>query len=429
MTVFEGVKEWMDWFQARPSTRRFYRTLPSGRVENDPKPKAVDGQSFAPEASYFSVRIAEMHLKNAGEYFRNFLPVGVALSEFSQGGQTRALPFFLNNDRLKQALGPAADGLGWVQMKDVYALRHVPVNADGLSLFCGLVRVEHQDFAAALLDLVAEIGGQMGSPAVGESLQIAKTVYMRLGKVIGLKGVEFLFGHLDGSCLDHGSGYRVFAGTADDDRLLDDLWMIEGRLWHRDERMKVRPVTEFDYCVLAIERMETRATAELLTTLPLHQQWRKVVPHLTGNRSEEAEAEFGKLQSEVLLSPDLTEEDRLIVLAVYQKKWADVRNAIQRDGGDTKRIRAAAGASLRKGLARESSAQRSAGNAGVAELGEIVLAQLERQNGGAPAPADTLTDAELSPLRDAVKARRQAIPSSSELAAMLTAARLHSRDS
>jgi hypothetical protein len=128
-----------------------------------------------------------------------------------------------------------------------------------------------------------------------------------------------------------------------------------------------------------------------------------------------------------LLSPDLTEEDRLIVLAVYQKKWADVRGAIQRDGGDTRSIRAAAGASLRKGLARESSAQRSAGNMGVAELSEILLAQLERQNGGAPRRADTLTDAELSPLRDAVKARRQAIPSSSELAAMLTAARLDSR--
>jgi hypothetical protein len=419
MKVFESVNEWVNWFQARPATRKFYRPIPSSHVKDDPKPEAIGGHPFAPESSYFSVRIVEMHLKNAREYFRNFLPVGVVLSEFSQGGQTRAQPFFLNNDRLKQALGMAADELGWVQMENVYALRHLPVNADGLSLFCGLVRVVHQDFAAALLDLVAEIGGHIANPVIGEGLEIAKTVYTRLGKVVGLKGVEFLFGHLDGSSLDHGSGYRVFAGTFEKDRVLDDLWMIEGRLWHMNADQIVRPVTEFDYCVLAVERLETRATAHLLTTLPLHQQWLKVVPHLTGNRLGEAEAEFGKLQSEILLSSNLTEEDRLIVLAVYQKKWSDVRGAIQFGGGNT---RAAVAGSLRKGLTIETAAQRSAGREGVAELGDILLAQLQGRVEGVR--ADTLTEAEVAGLREAVKARRQAAPASSELAAMLTAARL-----
>src|SRR5215469_14189625 len=41
-------------------------------------------------------------------------------------------------------------------------LRYVPVNSDGLALFCGLFRTVHQDFAAALLDLQAEVGNKLG---------------------------------------------------------------------------------------------------------------------------------------------------------------------------------------------------------------------------------------------------------------------------
>jgi len=220
MKTFEAVNEWINWFQARPPARQFYRAIPNDRIKDDPRLDSIAGQAFEPESSYVSVRIAELHLKNAAEYFRNFLPVATILSEFSQGGQKRAQPFFLNNERLKQALGFGADELGWVQMENVYALRYVPVNADGLSMFCGLFRVVHQDFAAALLDLVSEIGGHIAGSTIGESAEIAKAVYTRLGRVLGLKGVEFLLGHLDGSSLHHGSGYRVFAGAAMDDGAL-----------------------------------------------------------------------------------------------------------------------------------------------------------------------------------------------------------------
>src|SRR5215831_13403486 len=124
MKVFETVNEWVNWFQARPPTRQFYRPIPISRVKDDPKPGSIAGELFDPEASYFSIRVAELHLKNAGEYFRNFLPVGITLSEFSQGGQKRAQPFFLNNERLKQALGMGAGELGWVQMENVYAVHY-----------------------------------------------------------------------------------------------------------------------------------------------------------------------------------------------------------------------------------------------------------------------------------------------------------------
>jgi hypothetical protein len=102
---FQQAREWFNWFQARPSTRKLYRAIPWNRIIDDPTPGLVDSSPFETEGSYFSLRIVEMHLQNSGEYFRQFLPVTVTLSEFTQGGQARALPFFLNTDRLRHALG------------------------------------------------------------------------------------------------------------------------------------------------------------------------------------------------------------------------------------------------------------------------------------------------------------------------------------
>jgi hypothetical protein len=430
MGMLQGAREWYDWFTARPTERKFYRPLTRDRIFDDPKLEAVDGEAFPAEASYFSVRIVEMHLQNAGEYFRNFLPMVVTLSEFSRGGQARALPFFLNNDRLKEALGTASGGLGLIQMQNVYALRHVPVNADGLSLFCGLFRMAHQDFAAALLDLLAEIGGQLGA---AQGVDVAKAVYRQLSKVVGMDGVEFRFGHLDGSCHVHGSGYRIFAGQPARPSDVEDLAMVAGRLQHRDASGSCRPVTEFDYCVIALERLQSRATAGLLTTLPLHQRWVEVIPFLTANRVEDAEAAFGKLQSEILMSADLTEEDRLVALAVYNKKWADVGASIRprsaqlrsearsgQTGGRTTGL-------FKMGLSLETEDRRRQGSEAAAAFGEVLAAELRNSSDQlASERPEIIGQAEIVGVATALRASPKARLSASDAAAMLTAARLRS---
>src|SRR5262249_14643695 len=156
----------------------------------------------------------------------------------------RALPFFLKNDKLRESLGSAGASLGLVQMNDVYVLKHVPVNADGLSLFCGLFRMVHQDFAAALLDLLAEVGSKVGGPLSGESVDIARAVYTRLGRIVGMKEVEFRFGSLDGSALSNGSGYRVIAGNIGNGGAIPMFSMLGGRL-HRETPQGCEQITDF----------------------------------------------------------------------------------------------------------------------------------------------------------------------------------------
>src|ERR1700730_13530083 len=126
MNAMEQARGWLEWLQARPAEQQLNKAILVNRVLEDKQAAGVDGTAFQPEASYFSVRIVEMYLKNGGEYFRQFLPRGVTVAEFSQGGQQRALPFFLNNDKLREGLGSTGAGIGLVRMENVYVLRQVP---------------------------------------------------------------------------------------------------------------------------------------------------------------------------------------------------------------------------------------------------------------------------------------------------------------
>jgi hypothetical protein len=412
------AQDWIDWVKARPPDQRFEAAIPPDRVIDDERARAVDGRPFEPEASYFSVRIAEMYLRNGGEYFRQFLPMAVTLAQFTQGGQARTLPFFLNNQKLHDALGAAGPGLGLIRMKNIYALRYLPVNADGLSLFCGLFRTVHQDFAAALLDLLAEVGNKLGGPAMGQGAEVAQTVYSRLSRIVGLREVEFRFGNLDGDALANGSGYRVFAGASDRRLTPNELVMVEGRLY-RTVQGKHEEITDCDYCVIALEHLESRAADGQLTSLPLHKYWIEAAKSLAEKRNDEADATFNKLQAEVLLTPDLTEADRLVTLAVYQKKWTQTRDAL------TPRAVGARGEgakAFREGLIKEIDRR---GKSDVARVAEIVANEI--RNSGAEARPDDISKDEVQQLVAAFKGMPFSASLNRDLASLFTAARHRSR--
>jgi hypothetical protein len=440
--ILERITKQAKWFVERPTERRFFRKIPSERVRGDLEP-GLSGEAFEAEASYFSIRIVELYLQNAGEYFRNFFPMAVTLSEFTRGDEARAVPFFLNNDKLKTAFGERGSSLGYVEMNDVYVLKHVPVNAGGLSLFCGLFRVVEKDFAGAFIDLLGELSGRLNTFGIPYDAEMARTVYGRVSSLLGMSGTEFRFGHLDGAILGKGSGYHVYAGAANGSPYMSDIWMKEGRLCHGADAA-ARPVTECDYCVLAIERLRSRATAAFLPSLPFNTYWAAAVRSLTAKEDDKAEVEFGKLQAEVLLSPEITEEDRLIAVSLYQKKWADVL-AITRPSPGSSGTRAGKSlrsgttvASFRNGLAKELTSRKGRGSGSENDPAIRVALAVQREIVAAaqkPIPADVertpealarITEEDATSIGNMVRSLATA-DVSGQVADLFTSARLRAR--
>ena len=105
------------------------------------------------------------------------------------------------------------------------------------------------------------------------------------------------------------------AGTAD------------ARHWRRDDAT-VHAVTDVDYFVIAVERRETLAQPGLLTALPFNQLWKEVAPLLAQRNAPAAEDAFQMLESAVLVSPDLSEADRVAVLSAFQKSYTDLSDLL-----------------------------------------------------------------------------------------------------
>jgi hypothetical protein len=330
MWLWEQAREFAGWVKERPAERRFIASVPTGNIKDDPMAGSVTGASFVPGASYFSIRLVEMHLANEGEWFKSFLPLCVTLAEFSQGDQLRAVPFIVNNDLVKEALSRTGSKGGAIRFENVYSVRHAPVGAGNLCLFTGLFRVTYNDVAEKLIDLVADVGRTVGGEAVGKGADVAKMVYGRLGGIFGMDTVELRVGSYDGNAL-MASGYRVFAGLPADTIDASQLFMVGGRLHRGTSPGEAKPVTDVDYCVVALEHRASLAEQGMLTSLPFHKMWQEVVPPLTQRKAAETEAAFQKLTAAVLLSPQLSETDRLIVLASYQKLLADLAEALSGD--------------------------------------------------------------------------------------------------
>lgn len=95
--------------------------------DNDRRSRYLDGQAFSTERSYFSVRLVEMRLAEAGNYFSTYLPMCTCFLSFPYGGGTRNVPYIVKLDMLKDKIGAdAPTDLGKkIEFKNIYIVRDI----------------------------------------------------------------------------------------------------------------------------------------------------------------------------------------------------------------------------------------------------------------------------------------------------------------
>lgn len=321
----DAVRDWISHPSQRPYT---------GRVDAEPGGKTIAaGHIFVPEASYFGVRLVEMSLAEGGAYFTRFLPLGVCLTEYTVGEDRQRTPMILSNDVIASQIKATGTEPGYVEYANMYAVRCAPVKADNLSLFVGLFRMPYGDLAKQVLqiaaDLTEQVAGQAGGAAapVAAGLRVAEKVYDRVSSLFGLSDVTPRFGFADGNALAE-SGYFLVAGPAANTIEPARLRVVENRLHLDGKRAK-----GFDYCLVAIEYTATRLpqgsdTINPLTSLAFHRRWREIAQLLAAKNTAEAEARIAQLRAEVVVSAELTEDDRLIAIAAYDTSYEKLRRTL-----------------------------------------------------------------------------------------------------
>jgi hypothetical protein len=70
----------------------------------------LDGQEegeeifLKPQATYFEIRLKQMHLRDQREYWRSFRPFATFVSSFLHAGQKREVPFVVGPEMLDEAV-------------------------------------------------------------------------------------------------------------------------------------------------------------------------------------------------------------------------------------------------------------------------------------------------------------------------------------
>lgn len=323
----------MDWSDLKALVDGWI-SAPVRRPFNAPIAAAVGaqpvlaGKAFAPEASYFSVRLVEMCLAERRRYFAEFLPLGVCLSEFTFDDQRRRRPLILSNELIEGQLAGKADSAGYVEYTNMYAVRRAPVKPDNLELFVGLFRVPHNDVAKQALQLAADVTSLTGAGApFAAGLTIASKIYDRIAGLFQLDTVQARLGFVDGNALTT-SGYRLVAAPSVAAMDADRFEVRDGKLFLDGQR-----ASGFDYCLIALECTDTllpdgETNINALTELAFHKRWKEASRLVMLKKADEAEAQMSQLRAEVVASPELTEADRLLAIGAYEtsfeKYWAKV---------------------------------------------------------------------------------------------------------
>jgi hypothetical protein len=314
------IKDAVDRFISQPSAEPPF-TGPVSAVSGD---SLAVGRAFVPEASYFSINLVDMRLAEGGKYFVSFLPMGVCVAEYTYGAERRRVPLVLSNEAVKQMLGNAGGQPGQVQFANMPVVRRTPFKQDNLALFVGLFRMPYDDVARSVLQLAADVSSELGGAAIGAGTKVAAKLYDSVADIFKLKTVQPRFAFLNGMALTN-SQYLLVSGSLPTGLQASDLVVKDSRLRLRRDVNAQLPA--FDYCLLSIEQTDslfassdlTSATGMLRTLagLPFHQRWGVVRSMLAQRKVKEADEALLNLKAEVISSPDLTEEDRLVAVGGY----------------------------------------------------------------------------------------------------------------
>lgn len=316
-----------------PAGRNFYAQIepPAG---NPAVAAGLDGAAFVPGQCYFSVRLVEMRLCEAGNYLSQFLPLCTFFLRYGADGARREIPYIVGYDLIQQALGAAAPDAGArrVAFRDVYVARNVPYASDGLEMYAALCRFADSSLSRGILDFVSTAVTMLGGPVGGAIVKTGESLLTPLAKLFGTDGVSVRFGVYDGDALRR-SGYRVLAGADSQDKLAG-LQLVDGVLHRQQGAGKPEPVNDVDYLVLAFEQRATLGTDMFAaaTTLPFHHLWKDVSKALIGNDATAASAAYQSLLIAVAESPLLIDADRFALLTAYAAQRGAWEAASERSG-------------------------------------------------------------------------------------------------
>lgn len=296
-------------------THKFYSAVPDDHVLGKSEAAGVLVQG----KHYFSIRLCEMFLKNKTNYISGFIPMTVALNMFTYAGAPCTVPVLVGNQML-QSVEPYIRDQD-IEIINTPVLGPLPYCGANVGFFIGLYRVAVDNLAKNLFNLIDNFIGVFKLTDLSGYLSVAKLIGEGLEQLIGLPQIKMRFGNVNtfgGSGNPFRDCYLLYINSPEGKINRNEFWVEDSRLKTGEKKEKLRPFTDEDYCLVRIEKLESRPDID---TLPFHKLFLDSKTNLWEGNMPEADRLFLTLMRDLARSPDLTSSDRNALMQTYMANY------------------------------------------------------------------------------------------------------------
>ena len=284
-----------------------------------------------PQASYFEIRLKQMHLRDQREYWRSFRPFATFVSSFLHAGKRWEVPFVVGPEMLGEAV-KLQDG-DRVEYLNTRVAGPFPYEGDDLRLFVGLARVEVNNWAERALGLLEIFAKAFDPSKLSIYLNVAGPLVSGLESFLGMQDVELRLGTTRDYQEPRGRGgikpnslqqrYEVQLNLPDDqvDQAAREtkFWVKEGRLFYGKWEDSIRPYRDADFLLYQLQPLSERSD---YTSFDFHRvYWQEVLKAIWDGNEQGAWQKLRLMAANLALCPDIVRPQRNVLLGMYRQQF------------------------------------------------------------------------------------------------------------
>ncbi len=305
-------------FRGERNVPRCYCKIADSRVLD----QETTDRIIKPGISYFEVRLSEMFLRDKRQYWAEYTPFVVVLTEFLHDHPTReaqreALPFLVSNHLLGQVENYINDDQ--IEYRNTRVAGPLPYMGDDVDLFVALYGAKRGDVSDKLFEFLGKVVDVVDRSGLSAYLNIARNMKESISSLMGINGTQYRLGTREsfsdrtGDPRQFKECYLAYINCPENKIKEENLWVKNNRL-HFGTREANEPFRQHDYCLVRILERDRR-NHEIL---PFHRLWKQTEELVLQGNHAEADVIFRHLVREVVRSPDLTRQHRIHLPLVYK---------------------------------------------------------------------------------------------------------------
>lgn len=314
------------WNKIRGSKAILYPTfkVSEKRVINGTK-----SVSIKPRKNYFEISLTEQFLRDKREYWKEYIPLTVFLTDFIYDDKRSSFPFIVGPDLLKNI--EQLEGNESIRYKNTRIVGPTPYRGDNVAIFSGLFRIKSKNWAAQTISLLENVAKAFDATKLTSYINIADPLLNSIENFFGMgddtqlrigQRREFKDPEIHNTTDTFSSGYWIMLRKDQKDVDKNKFWVKDNELYYGTNKGNIKPYRENDFILFEINASDKRNDYE---TFDFHDHWESAREALINGELSQAEKQFRMFTVGLYNCKDIIEDQKQQLLVFYAGMFEKLR--------------------------------------------------------------------------------------------------------